>query len=478
MASIWAKPEQDAIAAQRTQLALSPEPSSTVWATPDDAPAMIQTAKPQVVEPTPEQREIGATQKALQKVQWNQEHPWGTPENHPGKLGKVAHVFSTLGNIAGDIFAPGVMARIPGTQLNMQMREGELANRLREETGAESLNAARGAEEKNIESQIKEREQPKYTPLSTDEGYQNYDPRSGNVQPLNDASGSPLMPHDPFKAASRITLKGPNGEPVPGFVDPYTHQVSDIQGNLIPNPVLYQKEGTPPHITAMVGGKPHIMERDPATGQYSIDRGEAPPNYAMVAPQLKTFNTKDENGNNVVKTLAGKTVGEMPDTSTTRTMSEMASTVLPQLDSVKGEIKQLADSVGPAVGRWNQLMVNKGGADFPEFAGLDTDLDLLASAIVRTHFGARGGQEYRQELRKMFGEAQSPEDLMNRLDHADSWIMGYARAGGHAPQKTAAPAGGGFRVNLKDAMALPQNNGKSEAEVEADVKKHGGTVVR
>jgi hypothetical protein len=33
-------------------------------------------------------------------------------------------------------------------------------------------------------------------------------------------------------------------------------------------------------------------------------------------------------------------------------------------------------------------------------------------------------------LKKQFGEAQSPEDLINRIDHAEGWIKGYAAAGG------------------------------------------------
>jgi hypothetical protein len=117
-------------------------------------------------------------------------------------------------------------------------------------------------------------------------------------------------------------------------------------------------------------------------------------------------------------------------TSQMRNMGEMASTIQPQMENVISEVQQMAQSIGPAVGRWNQLMVNKGGKDFPQFAGLDTDLDLLASAIVRTHFGARGGQGYREELRKQFGEAQSPEDLINRIQHAEGWVRGYAAAAG------------------------------------------------
>jgi hypothetical protein len=151
-------------------------------------------------------------------------------------------------------------------------------------------------------------------------------------------------------------------------------------------------------------------------------------------------------------------LGALGVTNTTRAMSEMATTVLPQMDQIKGRIDKLAASLGTAAGRWNQLMVNKGGTDFPAFAGLDTDLDLLASAIVRTHFGARGGQEYRKELRKQFGEAQSPEDLKSRIDSAKIWIQGYADAaknpvGGPAPAPVKPSSG--VVVWTRDANGKP-----------------------
>ena len=43
-----------------------------------------------------------------------------------------------------------------------------------------------------------------------------------------------------------------------------------------------------PHITTMVGGEAHIMERDPKTGAYTIDRGKAVPSYGATAPQTRT----------------------------------------------------------------------------------------------------------------------------------------------------------------------------------------------
>ena len=71
------------------------------------APAPTVTLAPQ--KPSPQQQQIANDAAKLQKVEWQQANPWGTANNHPGKLGKIAHVFSELGNIAGDIFAPATL---------------------------------------------------------------------------------------------------------------------------------------------------------------------------------------------------------------------------------------------------------------------------------------------------------------------------------------------------------------------------------
>jgi hypothetical protein len=84
--------------------------------------------------PAPGNPEINATQGELAQVRSRMNNPWGTPENHPGKLGKLAHAFSVLGNVAGDIVAPNVMARIPQTELGGREREDVLAKRLDTET--------------------------------------------------------------------------------------------------------------------------------------------------------------------------------------------------------------------------------------------------------------------------------------------------------------------------------------------------------
>lgn len=57
------------------------------------------------------------------------------PASPQGFWGKTGHVLSTIGNIAGDIFAPSRMALIPGTQLHGEAQQGQRIRDLQELEG-------------------------------------------------------------------------------------------------------------------------------------------------------------------------------------------------------------------------------------------------------------------------------------------------------------------------------------------------------
>ncbi len=93
----------------------------------------------------------------LARIADQKANPWGSAENHPGTLGKIGHVLGRVGNIAGDIVAPGTMALIPGTDLNRRAQEKGLETHLagaeqREETAGEHK-AAQGLAERKEESE-------------------------------------------------------------------------------------------------------------------------------------------------------------------------------------------------------------------------------------------------------------------------------------------------------------------------------------
>jgi len=57
-------------------------------------------------------------QARAKEIELKQANPWGSAGNHPGLAGKIMHGLGVAGNIAGDIFAPGVMGMTPGTQMH------------------------------------------------------------------------------------------------------------------------------------------------------------------------------------------------------------------------------------------------------------------------------------------------------------------------------------------------------------------------
>lgn len=70
----------------------------------------------------------------LAKAQYEKNTPWGSAENHPGILGRIGHTLAKIGNVAGEVVAPGIMTDIPGTELNKQQRIGRLGQALRTDT--------------------------------------------------------------------------------------------------------------------------------------------------------------------------------------------------------------------------------------------------------------------------------------------------------------------------------------------------------
>jgi hypothetical protein len=382
-------------------------------------------------------------QARLSKLQWQDTHPWGTAENHPGTAGKIAHVLSVAGNIAGDIFAPAAMAVAPGTELGRRMEENHLTSGIEGIEKQKSESGLQGAE------QAKDVEETAEAPAAAKSKEALEGAQAGEA-----GARTKTLENPPEEWKAIPTLTGPNGEPVEIESKTGNIRFGGVQGTTPtkqPRPDSPEQQYIDEYQRMHKGSTVAEAER-----QYALDTqrpAQAPVTNILIPDGNGGYKVQGATAGSTIApgavTPAGMNTLDTP-TSQTRNMAEMAKTVLPMATSVTQEVNDLAQSVGPAVGRWNQLMTNKGGADFPEFAGLDTDLDLLASAIVRTHFGARGGQQYREELRKMFGEAQSPDDLVSRISHADGWLEGYAHMAdrgnvtpGAPTQEPSRPAGVG-----------------------------------
>lgn len=476
-------PLANPLIAQAQQQDMPPPGLATPIQMPDEGMPQVfaPTPSPRITTPpTPAQQQIANDQARLEKIHWQQENPWGTANNHPGVGGKIAHVLSVAGNIAGDIFAPNQMAMIPGTELNRQVQEGGLTNRLNREIQEESGEQAQGATtaktredtaeapEKAQSEEELQHAQASAVPSEIAEREANAEGQTPDIATFRAMRkmGFPvqeiLQEIEKDKALGlkpagmeHLAFQDAKGAQFEGNYNPQTGQITKLDGTVVPD----AKPIPPPAALGAVT----MIAPDPNTPGGGIVQRLNP--GAKVAPGSQT--------------TAGVNSMNTPTTNQ-RTAAGRADTVLSMVPEVLGRIDSVAPKIGPMEGRWNDFMQGKVGQDDPDFAALRSDLLMMSSAVALAHAQGRLPENLREEFdRAINAPKQTPANLKATINTMVPWLQKVKDQGGR-PGAESVPesGGGGFRVKLSDAMGLPQNKGKSEQQVEADVKAYGGQVVR
>ena len=430
------------------------------------APALLPAvggAPPRVTNPLQDQIE---RQQALV----NKDLTPQTPFHDLSGWGKVGRVLGTIGGATR--FAP----YIPGTQENRLMRTSADMGALNQLTGLEdkAQTQARGEEEVGLRR-----------------------------QQLEDAENK--QPANPW--AEMKDYFGPNGEPVerhtmtgeirmvplPAGVtrnQPALKQPTDAFDQWMRDPAQYQefmaemakiKGGGKAEQGAYGGFGPAFMAYRMLQSAYNENPALLPiiapkvaqilgePGAAAQLAQVPAGQPRDDQGNPIGRMMPGAPTGA------TRSRGQFAEAIRPAISDASKEITQLGDQLGPFQGRWNEFYQGKLGADAPQYAGLRTELHNVATAWMRLHANSDAARE---DFLKTLRTAQTPADLISSLNSIDQQAQDYVKAGQGRPDKLGVGGAGGFQVRLSDAMGLPQNKGKSEAEVRKDVEAHGGTVVQ
>jgi hypothetical protein len=208
--------------------------------------------------------------------QYEKEHPWGSDISaHPGFLGKIGHALGVAGNIAGEAFAPGVMLNIPGSDLNRRLQSNE-----------------------NLKGEVAT-QKPELAELAGEQ--------KGALQEQRDEAAEKRLQESLGSHEKVAGEETQSREKIAGEGNVNKMDIAKLEAD---NRAAIAAGKPQPTKTIMVGGNAHIMERDPQTGAYSIDRGEAPPNYAMVAPSLRTIDVIDpQTGLPTIQTLGGQNKG-------------------------------------------------------------------------------------------------------------------------------------------------------------------------
>lgn len=105
----------------------------------------------------------------IEQMNFKKAHPLGSPEStHPGVLGKILHGLATAGNIAGDVFAPGIMADIPGTQMHNDIVRGNLERELEQTGEAASKQSDQDVKNEKLEAETEALKHPQPKPKEED----------------------------------------------------------------------------------------------------------------------------------------------------------------------------------------------------------------------------------------------------------------------------------------------------------------------
>jgi len=371
----------------------------------------------------------------------------------------ILRTLGRIGDVAGTIIAPRVMAAIPGTTLHHNMLVGEQEGLLNQDVKREQEQAQTAAQQAEVpvrQAEVPLREAETEEAKARAEALRHPKPEKGEalqqeyadavteeVNAGRDPSQSPKVQ----QLADAITSL--QKQPAPPKENDFEQFYKDfLKDNNFPdtahNRLMARKEYA-------------------AAGQLP----QRPPQVTVVVPtpgggqKLETLRPGQELPPGAMSPTQAGAVNE--GTSTTRTMVESAPKVLGFIDRIEPLIDKQVASLGPAAGRWNEFMTGKVGAPNPEFAKLRTDYGLLQTLLMRMHVGARGGEYIMKHFSDLLSYAgQSPENMKAALEEVRAYANDLnSRGQKQAPAETpkAAP-----ETHIFDSAAWKAKNPNGDVE--------------
>jgi hypothetical protein len=128
----------------------------------------FEEMRPQV---TAEPGTVEYGQQKQARLDYDNQHPWGADIGpKPGIWGKIGHIASRVGNIAGDIVAPEEMALVPGTDLNKQLQAKGNASWIKMGADTEQKQAETANQQAEAWVRMHPKDKPVGTPQTTENG--------------------------------------------------------------------------------------------------------------------------------------------------------------------------------------------------------------------------------------------------------------------------------------------------------------------
>ncbi len=393
----------------------------------------------------------------------------------PGFFKKLGKVAEGIGNVVGDVFAPGTMSLIPGTQLN---RIGQVRN-AQEQINTLNTAGIAGIKSQADEERAKAAEQRAHT--------------------ADTIAGKGEWKQEP-------TLIGPNGEPVMynsltgeskygniSGIKP-TSSITD-KGDKEPltNYSQYQKD-IDARVKALgldsanysLGSNPTVGDLTRVTKQLSEDAAAAHQKFTEDQDRQRLINEKNNTGDTIyvpdtenpgqfiakkatpdmVVPAGAVTKTELTPTSQTRLASERSGTMADLGTRITQELQDptIQAEIGPINGRINELKIRAGIGD-SRLTTLYNDLKSYGAFQAGLH-PVRGvdAMEYFDTI--LGGLGQTPEELLAKI--ASNTATGKSvqnvsgKTQGTKENKIPAGADGTFTVGGKTYYHGAQGNNLGE----------------
>jgi hypothetical protein len=386
----------------------------------------------------------------------------------------VLRGLASVGDTVGRIVAPGLEREIGGTEGHHNLLLGQNEKNITNDLGigqkeAETTNL--GATTAHTQSET----------AGQDLSNLNEPQKAGDQHVLSGATTQHIN-------AETNALENPSPE----------YEVHDtVQGPMVVN----KKTGVGQHLSdnglpigpkvqtkvvpLQVRGEDHQVLVNDTTGEVIKDLGKGGIKPPSVSVNAGTWSPQvDTDGNPVLfNSKTGETkaapanLGRKPNAEEQK-RGDLAQNVNENLDKLQDIVTRRPDLFGPVAGRMTKAKETIGTSD-PDVSALKTIEDNLGMAMQSAH-GMRSAQHVATSAQSVLnGFNNEPKAMLSAIQTARDSV-GTFQKNLQSPNEAGKPSssgGSGKGVSLADARNLPQNKGKSDADITADIKAHGHTVL-
>lgn len=452
---------------------LTPLPKTPAPVTPTLNAPMPQAPQLTALRPivtSPREQRIQFLQQQIQKEQ----QP-GPPK--PGFWHRLGRIAAGIGNVAGDVFDPAAMELIPGTQLHNQL---QLSQNTRELAGLQAQDLAEQKQSSMSDLQGNQAANEAATAAHTQETTEEMPQKAADTHDLLQAQIQHYEHPAPTSAdlATYQSLVGMGMKPSDALAEVYRDKALALKPA-----AMQSKAGT-------INGQPAYANYNGQTGRYTIDGRDVTdefkptPNYGQLVLPTRTATFIGKDGLpklyqwDPATQAYDKPVG-MSASNAYGHEAGQAGAVYRAGNDLIGEIAADKDLMGNPQAIIKSALLNTPWSD-PKTARLRSAIATFAALQPSMH-GFKGNDALRQFEKILGGIPNNPDALIAAIQgiqetaHAVNPNLPSIPENGASPADALAPT---HEVSLKAAMALPQNKGKTEAQVRADIEKYGYKVVQ